>query len=272
MLEFDVFHFVRHSDTLQKLQREIEGREDVPLNPQERQQCAAVMNEIKEFLAGFEIDTGQCFERIEYKIHYPEKAKPKLSSSILELRNRINDEIKERLFMFVPAKDAEYYNHFALFGQNVASKFPKANEEITDAGNCYATGNYTACVFHLMRAVEHGARALVKRLSIKTGGGKDELPFPVELCDWGVIYTRLNAAVNKLPSRTSVKASDRRAFYSHAAAQFGNFKDAWRNRISHTRIDYRDRPHLVSDVIDNTRQFMQHLANGGLNEPKTRSK
>lgn len=157
-------------------------------------------------------------------------------------------------FMMIPGEQAKYYNNPELFGTEVAAKFPKANREITEAGNCYATGNHTACVFHLMRAVEHGVRALVKALGIK----RADLRFPIELCDWGTLFNALSEALNKLRSRKSVRKSETHAFYSHAVAQFGNIKDAWRNKVSHTRVVYKE-PQAM-EVMINVRQFMQQIS------------
>lgn len=169
-----------------------------------------------------------------------------------KLSKKVAESLSNRLFMVIPADEAGYYNHPELFGSEVAAKFPKANKEITEAGNCYATGNHTACVFHLMRAVELGARCMIRRLKVKT------LHHRVELCDWGSISTALNDAVKNLPKRKSLKASETSAFYSHAVAQFFNFKDAWRNQVSHTRDVYDE--HVAMNVMVNTRQFIQHLA------------
>jgi hypothetical protein len=157
-------------------------------------------------------------------------------------------------FILIPGEAAKYYNNTELFGPEVAARFPKANTEITEAGNCYATGNYTACVFHLMRAVEHGARVLVKAVGIK----RADLRHPIELSDWGALFNALNDALSKLRSRKSVGKSETHAFYSHAVAQFGNFKDAWRNKVSHTRVVYKE-PQAM-DVMINVRQFMQHIS------------
>jgi hypothetical protein len=177
----------------------------------------------------------------------------RLQFQLEELNKEIARALGQCRFMMIPASKAGYYNQPELFGAEVATKFPKANKEIREAGNCYATGSNTACVFHLMRAVELGARILVSRLKVAKN-----LKRPVELCDWGAIETALNDAVKKLPKRTSVKASETSAFYSHAVAQFFNFKDAWRNQVSHTRITYDE--HQAMSVIVNTRQFMEHLA------------
>src|SRR5215204_5907005 len=192
MLEFNLSKFVRYSDTLLALQREIEGHEGEVLTQEERLRCASVVQQIEIFLVECEIDTGRCFDRIKTKLHNPEAAKTKLSALILELRNRISDGINKHIFMYIPMKQAEYHNHSALFGQDVRNKFPKANKEITEAGNCYAAGNNTACVFHLMRAVELGVRPLVKHLKVG-------LQRPVELCEWGQIVRGLEDAIKKLP-------------------------------------------------------------------------
>jgi hypothetical protein len=47
-------------------------------------------------------------------------------------------------------------------------------------------------------------------------------------------------------------------YYSHAVGVFRNFKDAWRNKVSHVRHVYQ--PEETKDAMDNTRQFLQHLA------------
>ena len=158
-------------------------------------------------------------------------------------------------FMMIPGEAAKYYDNHKLFGAEVAARFPKANTEIREAGNCYATGNYTACVFHLMRAVEYGARTLVKTLRIKKANLRDQ---PIELCDWGTLFIALNNAVGGLRNRKSMGKSEAHAFYSHAVAQFGNIKDAWRNKVSHTRVVYKE-PQAM-EVMTNVRQFMQHLS------------
>jgi hypothetical protein len=172
-----------------------------------------------------------------------------------ELNSEIAAALGEKRFMRIPASDAGYYDNPELFGSEVAAKFPNANIEITEAGNCYATGNYTACVFHLMRAVEHGARAMVKGLRVSK-----KLKRKVELCDWGDLIGALESGLNAAAAgrRKSVAISNKSEFYNHAVGQFRNFKDAWRNNVSHVRTIYQEGQ--TKDIMNNTRQFMQHLA------------
>jgi hypothetical protein len=172
---------------------------------------------------------------------------------IKALRQSIDHSLQSRLFLYLPSEDAAYYNQDDLFG--VKERFSKANEEIKAAGNCYATGNYTACVFHLMRAVEVGARKMVLAMN-----ARKHLSKPVELCEWGELVTALEEGLKALRIGHSKNVNKKATyeFYNHAVAQFRNFKDAWRNNISHKRTTYL--AGQTKDIMDNTRQFMQHLA------------
>lgn len=106
-----------------------------------------------------------------------------------------------------------------------------------------------------MRAVEYGARTLVKSLRVTK-----KLKRPVELCEWGELIKALESGLTKMATgrRKSTKVAERSEFFNHAVGQLRNFKDAWRNNVAHTRKFYQ--PAETKDIMDNTRQFMQHLA------------
>jgi len=55
-----------------------------------------------------------------------------------------------------------------LIGSRIPPKFPSANQEIIEAGRCYALGRNTACVFHLMCALEVGLHATAKVFGVPT--------------------------------------------------------------------------------------------------------
>jgi len=183
-----------------------------------------------------------------------------LKHQLDELKNEIARVLGDAKFMMIPSHDAAYYDNPNLFGPTVAERFPSANKEITEAGSCYAAGRYTACVFHLMRAVELAARRMVKQLKVQQHLVKNNHPVPVELCDWGMLIGALDKGVAALShgTATSTRKKETFEFYNQAVGQFRNFKDAWRNNVSHTRTTYNK--HLAVNVMDNTRQFMEHLA------------
>jgi len=81
-----------------------------------------------------------------------------------ELLERIQDEIRNRVFMFVPNERVKYFTTEPLFGEIVRATFPEATADIEDAGICLAVGRPTAAVYHLMRVMEYGIKRIAKRL------------------------------------------------------------------------------------------------------------
>jgi hypothetical protein len=183
-----------------------------------------------------------------------------LSFELKELQREMAEALSINKFIILPASDAGFFDNYLLFGFDVAKKFPQANIEIKAAGTCYAIGGYNACVFHLMRAAEVGARSMVTRLKVQKHLIRNGRPIPLELCDWGTLIAALEKGVQALSqgTATSKRKKDNFEFYNHAVGAFRNFKDAWRNNVSHMRKDYKQDE--AKDIIDNTRQFMRHLA------------
>jgi len=164
----------------------------------------------------------------------------------------LKTDLDRRIFMFMPTAQSKYYEREELFGTDVKDKFPKATEEIKAAGNCYATGNFTACVFHLMRVLEIALHALAVDLGVT-------FPATIELENWQNIIEKIESEIRakeKLPKGTT--KSEELQYYSEAAKEFRYFKDAWRNHVSHSRVDYEI--HDATKILEHVREFMKHLA------------
>lgn len=222
---------------------------------QESLSLLMMVGEVSMVCERYELNASGCINRMRQKIDDPGGVTTSLPDLILELRHRISDELQNKSFIYIPNDHALFYQRHLLSGET-AERFPKAALEMERAGNCYATSNYTACVFHLMRAVEIGARCMVKDLKVTTHlNGKH-----LELCDWGTLATALQKGVESLAvgTRTSLRRKRKFEFYNHALGSFRNFKDAWRNHVSHTREAYDAKQ--AKEIIDYTRQFMSHLA------------
>lgn len=249
-------------------------RGDKGYTEDERRVFTAQLQRIDAFCRKVQINTGQSLYRVIGKIHNPHFSEYPAHVYWVALAERILDELRERTFMFIPKPQNDYYDNDALFGKEVCDGFPSAQGDLKEAGNCYATGSYTACVFHLMRVVEVGAKVMVRAMGAQKylgeyvwkGGVKTFKKRPVELCDWKTLRDGLNNALKDLEkgSSTSPKKKQSLAYYSHAIAQFSNFKDAWRNMISHGHEIERNRKLYfegeAKDIMNNTHHFMQHLA------------
>ncbi len=171
------------------------------------------------------------------------------------LQGRENHELEDIVFGFIPPDKTPYLENKELFGKEVTERFPSATQDIEAAANCYAHDLNTACVFHLMRAVELGTRRVLRGMK----AGK-HLKRPMELCTWGELIAALEEGLKGLTvgKRTSTVRASTFEFYSHAVGVFRNFKGAWRDPVSHTGKQYQ--PGETKDIMENTRQYMQHLA------------
>lgn len=79
----------------------------------------------------------------------------KLKAINEEIRSRFQDEFGNvKVYCLTRGADAYYTPEEPLFGMEAEARIPKAANDISEAGKCFATGRYTASVFHLMRAME----------------------------------------------------------------------------------------------------------------------
>jgi hypothetical protein len=133
----------------------------------------------------------------------------------------------------------------------VATAFPDAKRDIEASARCLALREWTACVFHSMRTLEHGLRPVATRFDV---------PFTTD--SWHAVLKGIEAGITALRNKPNLTVDDRLeiTFYSDAATQFRHFKDAWRNHVSHSREHYDDRD--APRVFDHVRDFMQHMARG----------
>jgi hypothetical protein len=110
----------------------------------------------------------------------------------------VRAELETNLFLFVPSHRAKYYE-MTLEG-TVTTRFPAASKELVAAGNSFAVGLYTSCVFHSMRAAEIGVRVLAKELRVSF---PDK---PLELAEWQNILDQADSKIvdmKALPRGTS---------------------------------------------------------------------
>ena len=120
----------------------------------------------------------------------------------------------------------------------------------------------TAAVFHLMRVVEYGLRALAEKLKVSAAAGK-----PIEYSTWGKIIPALQTkieTIEKKPNKTKKEQSDL-DFFRLASHDCNIFKDFWRNDVMHTRGNYNESEAL--DVYDRVKEFMQGLVKYGVKRP-----
>jgi hypothetical protein len=77
----------------------------------------------------------------------------------------LESEIKNIVFAFVPEHKRKYITPVKFIPAGIEA-FPNARDELVEAGKSFAFDRYTAAVFHCMRAVEIGMRAMATELQV----------------------------------------------------------------------------------------------------------
>ena len=170
---------------------------------------------------------------------------------IEHLSKRILSELKDPEFIYVPADKAIWYGKADLFGAKVSEKLLRVTEDISRAGDCYALGQNTACVFHLMRVMEHCVQRFGKKLKVEIDTSRES---------WYQIMLHVNGKVGELPGGLkSTKAQNaKKQKYALAADRLDHVRLVWRNDVMHPKATYDDKEAL--EVLTSVKSFLTDLA------------
>lgn len=166
-----------------------------------------------------------------------------LSTTLVELDNTIRREMSTNLFFHMPWEQANSYDQKELFGAEVNAKFPSIQFDTVEAGNCYAMGRGTACVFHLMRIMEVGVQRFGAKLGVVL----------VQEKNWQVILNETDKAIRKLDPKDPATIGK-----CQASAMLYAVKVAWRNEVMHPNDKYTLEE--AKDLIGQVKLFMIQLA------------
>jgi hypothetical protein len=174
-----------------------------------------------------------------------------------DLQMDLIQELKGPLFLHVPPNKKSYFVQTECpFGLLVLEMFPSAEKDIAAAGRCFALDEWTACVLHLMRAVEPALQWLCGHLG--------DLSFPMpELESWKNLVDAIDASLARRlkaleNSKKSIEKNEQLQQLSDMSLQLRHFKNIWRNGGAHGRghYDERDAERAWTAVKD----FMQTMA------------
>ena len=166
-----------------------------------------------------------------------------------ELRERVAHELEKRAIYYI-SDHVDLLSDSPLFGDNVEEAFPSAQYDISEAGRCLALRRPTACVLHLMRALEVGLASLA-----------DTLGMTLTTENWNTI---LNDIETEIRSRT--KATHGQAwkdkdepFFAESATHFRFIKNSWRNHAMHAKDKYTEEQ--AEEIYNSVRSFLAYPVN-----------
>jgi len=168
-------------------------------------------------------------------------------NDVVRLKNDFALILSSRFFYDLSPAEARFYRKSALFGEMVAKKFNAARDDIESAGNCLALGESTACVLHLMRAMEAAIHKLAKKLRV-TIKPRDT---------WGAILRNMDSGIKALPQATA-KQQRKKDLWSECHVSLFHVKSAWRDPSMHPRRSYDVKQ--AHEIIASVQVFLQQLA------------
>lgn len=176
---------------------------------------------------------------------------------IREMHENLLVELSSAWFLMIPADRRFVYEQPSpIFGGDVHDAFPEARRDIAAAGRCYALDEWTACVVHLMRALEPGLLWLADRVKLDSEDMKRE--------NWKNIIDQIEKKIRGMESEPkSIEKSVKVQFLSKAATQFFWFKDAWRNDAAHGHEHYEERD--GAPIFLHVSDFFRHIAAEAIN-------
>jgi len=160
MLDFAAEQFYRISASLMKFSF-------VPqliLEPEAGQEFVSAISatEIHCRNLGLEFSANQATTIRNYLLGSQRKI-PALKSLCEELQRRMSEELEANAFCYIPKHKLKFCDR----GWLTDTSLPQGViEEFQSAGRCYACGENTACVFHLMRTADWGLRRVAVSLGI----------------------------------------------------------------------------------------------------------
>jgi hypothetical protein len=172
----------------------------------------------------------------------------------MELQQRVYDELQNKVCFCLPTEKVKYWNPLWLTTSPIYDRFRSAHQEFQRAGHCYAFGENTACVFHLMRIVDFGLRQVAKSLGIT-----------YDARNWVGISNKIT---DKMEQKYQTKTDDWKKsepMYAEILTDIQAISRSHRNPVLHElekKYDENDAEYMLTVVVG----FMLHLAKHGFSE------
>jgi hypothetical protein len=175
-----------------------------------------------------------------------------LYSSLRQLRERIEDELKSQFCLHLDSKQAEQYQD-PLKEWGFMSRFTETRFNVEESLKCFALERYGAAVFHILQVAEFGVIQLGRLLNVL--GDKP---------GWACVSRLQKLVAPPYPDRIPLAQTHSKLLES-TLPLVAAMKDAWRHKLDHVDnqivwhgTDFS--PAVTDEIIKATRGFMRKLA------------
>jgi hypothetical protein len=258
------------------------------LSQGERETVSRQMNCVKKHFIELQLlDSSPAIDELTASLEIMQLGE--LRGHLLGIRRILVDALDKRVFMYIPEELSSYAEPFREitggiplgagerftwvspprdpavkpFGDVVFNVFDKARYDSEQVALCIVAGASTAAVFHMMRVVEWGMRALGKNLAMQMVKDQTRTGIkltPIENLTWEKLHNQLRSKADKRIAklRPGPAKDKRQGFYSSIFHDFHGFREAWRNHVMHTRAEVDEAEAMR--VLGHVHRFMTELA------------
>ncbi len=178
----------------------------------------------------------------------------RMNTAFHELQRRVQEELKAKICFCLPGHKVKYWSMFWLVDTPIYDHFRSAHDEFQRAGHCYAFGENTACIFHLMRVVDFGLRRVAASLNIT-----------YDARNWSGIGNRIQQNMEQKYNTKTDDWKKSEPMYAEILTDIQAISRGHRNPVLHElekKYDEREAEHMLN-VVEG---FMLHLAKHGFRE------
>lgn len=177
-----------------------------------------------------------------------------LRAPLRDIKSRFDDHLQFiKLFVVRGEQIPLLGSALELLGEDTVSRFRSVTFDCEEAAKCILVLRPTAAVFHSMRMLEIGIRALAKRLNV-------ENPLKPAQRNCSTILNSIKGKIeSEFPSAQRTGGSEG-AFLEKIYATLDAVKNPWRNETMHVEGVYQDNE--ARHILANTIALLQMLASG----------
>lgn len=181
-----------------------------------------------------------------------------LETQVSEIESRFADHLEDIRFLLLDPGEAQLMASvdalLSLPGTSAdgfSLAFPSAAFEIEEAAKCCALNRFTASVFHSMRALESGIRAICAFLEIP------DATKPAEK-NWAIILQSIKAKIDEKWPKNKRLPNSLGSKMESLYATLDAVKNPWRNATMHVETIYA--PHESLHILRCVSMFLLDLA------------
>ncbi len=224
---------------------------DAPVNDDLRNVANHVTDQLKRACILSDMDQFvAAIDRFSYSINETNRFVSKPASQIATeakiLLQSLWDYLENEFYFHIRTSDYLIFSEANPFGPKMPDVL---REDISEAAKCLALQRPTACVFHLMRLMEHAVHVFAKRIRVA-------IPSAPRDQTWAKIINLVNKKIDSLPTKT--KAQLRKKYeYATLSSHLNSVRIATRNEVMHPKQTYTLQE--AHDIYNATRLFMRQL-------------